>query len=132
MNYTVGVQRSAPFVDQRGKFVSSLDSKWVKQGGDVGSSVSVLKTDCANMTKKNSVKGQWESVMAQLLRPRGEVVAVVPSDVDVDAAALAPPLVGVGSQTGGTDEGDVCPRLWCLAVMWGGVEGFTWPGCFEA
>lgn len=63
------------------------------------------------MTKKTTVKGQRESLMARLLRPRGEVVAVVPSDVDADPAALAPPLVGVGSQTGGTDEGDVCPRL---------------------
>lgn len=52
--------------------------------------------------------------MPQLLRVWGEVVAVVPSDVGVDAAALASPPVAVGSQTGETGEGDVCPHLLCL------------------
>lgn len=52
------------------------------------------------------------------------MVAVVPFDVGVDAAALAPPLVAVGSQTGETDEGDVCPHLLCMMASrcngWGG------------
>lgn len=38
--------------------------------------------------------------MAELLWRRREVVTVVPSDVGADAAALAPPLVTVSSQTG--------------------------------
>lgn len=37
--------------------------------------------------------------MAQLLCRRRAMVAVVPSDVDTDAAAAAPPLVTVGGQT---------------------------------
>lgn len=43
---------------------------------------------------------EHRSVMAELLWRRREVVTVVPSDVGTDAAALAPPLVAVGSQTG--------------------------------
>lgn len=51
--------------------------------------------------------------MAQLLRVRREV-AVVPFDVGGDPAALAPPLVAVGNQTGETVEGDVCPHLFYM------------------
>ena len=44
---------------------------------------------------------ELHSVMAELVRRRRrEVVAVVASDVGTDAAALAPPFVTVGSQTG--------------------------------
>lgn len=74
--------------------------------------------------------------MAQLLRVRREV-AVVPFDVGGDSAALAPPLVAVGNQTGETVEGDVCPHLLYMMASHcdpggGGGGGVTWPGCFEA
>lgn len=70
--------------------------------------------------------------MAQILCVGREVVAVVPSDVGVDAAALAPPLVAVGSQTGETDGGDVCPHLFYMMASRCNGSGLTWPGCFEA
>lgn len=63
--------------------------------------------------QENDVKGQQESVMAQLLRVRREV-AVVPFDVGGDPAALAPPLVAVGNKTGEMVEGDVCPHLFYM------------------
>lgn len=58
--------------------------------------------------------------MTQLLRVWREV-AVFPFDVGVDAAALAPPLVAVGNQTGETDEGDVCPHLFYMMAVGRGV-----------
>lgn len=53
---------------------------------------------CKNIQIK-SVSCELLSVMAELLWRRREVVAVVSSDVGTDAAALAPPLVAVSSQT---------------------------------
>lgn len=103
MNYTIGVQNFAPLMD--------LQIETGPAGGDTESSVSVPKTP-----RKRA------SVVAQLLRVGREVVAVVPSDVGVDAAALAPPLVAVGSQAGETDGGDICPYLpnrWLPAVTAG-------------
>ena len=57
-------------------------------------------------------KVRGECVTAQLLRGRrvAELTFVL-FNVGVDAAALAPPLIAVGSQTGEMDKGDVCPRL---------------------
>lgn len=46
---------------------------------------------------------ELQSVMAELLWRRREVVTVVPSDVGTNAAALAPPLVAVSSQTAETN-----------------------------
>lgn len=49
--------------------------------------------------EENDLKHQQESVVAQLLWVRREVIAVIPADVCINAAALAPPLIAVSSQT---------------------------------
>ena len=62
-----------------------------------------LKKTKNNATGSAGVTMKLLSVMAELLWRRGEVVTVVPSDVGTDAAALAPPLVAVSSQTAETN-----------------------------
>lgn len=70
--------------------------------------------------------------MAHLLRVRREARAVVPANVGVDAAALAPPLVAVGSQTGQIDQGDICLHHSYTVAPRSNGGGATWPGCFVA
>lgn len=88
----------------------TLDRKRVQQGATL-SPACLCPEDGLCKHQENEVKAQRGSVMAQLLRVWREVVAVVPFDVGVDAAALAPPLVVVGGQTRETEGGDVCPHL---------------------
>lgn len=75
-----------------------------------------LSPPCASVTRETVQKYTYiktmpqvsrshcelRSVIAELLWRRREVVTVVSSDVGTDAAALAPPLVAVSSQTGET------------------------------
>lgn len=121
MNYTTGVQNLAPLID--------LQIFWIENGSSRGATLSpvcLFPKDGLRKRQENDVKGQQESVMAQLLRVRREV-AVVPFDVRGDPAALAPPLITVGNQTGETVEGDVCPHLFYMMAFhcdpgggWGG------------
>lgn len=94
---------------------------------------------------------ELQSVMAELLWRRREVVSVVSSDVGTNAAALAPPLVAVSSQTGETNNQTL--KWWGLtsltfAAFQLGIQCFddhivvffvlfcffkiTWLGCSEA
>lgn len=75
-----------------------------------------------NKTKQKTVPSlsrshhELQSVMAELLWRSGGVVTVVPSDVGINAAALAPPLVAVSSQTGETNN---------EAFKWWGLTSLT-------
>lgn len=83
---------------------------------------------------------ELQSVMAELLWRRREVVTVVLSDVGADAAALAPPLVAVSSQTGETNicyitpDDPPLPFPTLLVQHYGDLDDgvFTWLGCSEA
>lgn len=76
------------------------------------------------------------SVMAELLWRRREVVTLVPSDVGTDAAALAPPLITVSSQTGESNKTHPWRNhlLWLCHIRIRSGESFifTWLGCSEA
>lgn len=93
-------------------------------------------TNKGTMPQVSRSRCELQSVMAELLWRSWEGVTVVPSDVGADAAAaLAPPLVTVSSQTGESNKQTSIKQCHLTSLPFAtfllcGV--FTWLGCSVA